>query len=137
MKAVLDTNVLISAVISTGTPHDVVVNGYTGEYQIVASVPTLVEFRETLHKYPERFGLDDEEIQTEVETLRYFAEFVVPDEDITAVEADPDDDKFLEAAVAGNTDYVVSGDQHLLGIGSFRGVDIVTPREFFEILRDR
>ncbi|SEH62920.1 putative toxin-antitoxin system toxin component, PIN family [Halopenitus malekzadehii] len=136
MKAVLDTNVLISAVIATGTPHDVVVKGYTNEYQIVASVPTLIEFRKTLHKYPERFGLDDEEIQTEVETLRYFAEFVVPDEEITAVEADPDDDKFLEAAVAGNTDYVVSGDQHLLDLESFRGIDIVTPREFSEMLND-
>ena len=137
MKAVLDTNVLISAVIATGTPHDVVVEGYSNEYQIVASVPTLVEFRKTLHKYPERFGLDDEEIQAEVETLRYFAEFVVPDEDITAVEADPDDDKFLEAAAAGNTDYVVSGDQHLLDLESFRGIDIVTPREFSDILNNR
>lgn len=137
MKAVLDTNVLISAVIATGTPHEIVVAGYTNEYQIVASVPTLMEFRKTLQKYPERFGLNDEEIQTEVETLRYFAEFVVPDEEITAVEADPDDDKFLEAAVAGNTDYVVSGDQHLLDLKSFRGIDIVTPREFFEVLNDR
>ncbi len=137
MKAVLDTNVLISAVIATGTPHDIVVAGYTNEYQIVVSVPTLMEFRKTLQKYPERFGLDNEEIQTEVETLRYFAEFVVPDEEITAVEADPDDDKFLEAAVAGNTDYVVSGDQHLLDLQSFRGIDIVTPREFFEVLNDR
>ena len=100
-------------------------------------MPTLVEFRKTLQKYPERFGLDDEEIQTEVETLRYFAGFVVHDEEITAVEADPDDDKFLEAAVAGNTDYVVSGDQHLLDLESFRGIDIVTPREFFEGLNDR
>ena len=137
MKAVLDTNVLISAVIATGTPHDVVVKGYTNEYQIVASVPTLVEFRQTLHKYPERFELTEEEIQTEVETLRYFAEFVVPDEEITVVEADPDDNKFLEAAVAGNTDCVVSGDQHLLDLESFRGIDIVTPREFFEVLNAR
>jgi putative PIN family toxin of toxin-antitoxin system len=122
---------------ATGTPHDIVVAGYTNEYQIVASVPTLMELRKTLQKYPERFGLDNEEIQTEVETLRYFAEFVVPDEEITAVEADPDDDKFLEAAVAGNTDYVVPGDQHLLDLQSFRGIDIVTPREFFEVLNDR
>jgi predicted nucleic acid-binding protein len=69
MKAVLETNARISAVIGTGTPHDIVVAGYTNEYQIVASVPTLVEFRKTLQKYPERFGLDDEEIQTEVKAL--------------------------------------------------------------------
>ncbi|RAW46451.1 putative toxin-antitoxin system toxin component, PIN family [Halorubrum sp. 48-1-W] len=134
MKAVLDTNVLISAIIATGTPHDVVVAGYTGTYQIVVSVPTLVELRETLHKYPERFGLTDDEIQTEVETLRYFAEFVAPDEEIDAVKPDPDDDKFLEAAVAGNVDYLVSGDRHLLDLDSFRGIEIVTPREFFELL---
>lgn len=78
--------------------------------------------------------MDEDEVQQEVETIRYFAEFVEPDEDITAVEADPDDDKFLEAAVAGTVDYVVSGDQHLLELGSFRGIEIVDPRAFYEQL---
>jgi len=78
--------------------------------------------------------LDEDDVQQEVETIRYFAEFVDPEEDITAVEADPDDDKFLEAAVAGNVDYLVSGDQHLLDLGSFRGIDIVDPRTFYERL---
>jgi len=135
MRAVLDTNVLISAVIATGTPHEVVVAGYSGEYQIVVSVATLLEFRETLHKYPDRFGLSDREIQEEVETLRYFAEFVAPDVEPDVVDADPDDDKFLEAAVAGNAEYVVSGDQHLLDIDNFRGIDIVSPRTFYEIVQ--
>ena len=106
MKAVLDTNVLISAVIATGTPHLVVVAGFDGEYQIVVSVTTLTEFRDTLCKYPDRFHLTEEEIQKEVETIRYFAEFVVPEESIAVVEEDPDDNKFLEAAVAGNVDSV-------------------------------
>jgi putative PIN family toxin of toxin-antitoxin system len=135
MKVVLDTNVLISAVIATGTPHEVVVAGYSGEYQILVSVATLMEFRETLHKYPDRFGLSEAEIQTEVETLRYFAEFVDPDVEFDIVDADPDDNKFLEAAVAGNAEYVVSGDQHLLDIDSFRGIEIVTPRTFHEIVQ--
>ena len=106
----------------------------TGEYQIIVSVPTLREFRETLLKYPDRFHMDPDEVQQEVETIRYFAEFVDPTEDISAVEDDPDDDKFLEAAVAGNVEYLVSGDQHLLGLDSFRGVDIVEPRTFYEEL---
>ncbi len=135
MKVVLDTNVLISAVIATGTPHEVVVAGYSGEYQILVSVATLMEFRETLHKYPDRFGLSEAEIQTEVETLRYFAEFVDPDVEFDIVDADPDDNKFLEAAVAGKAEYVVSGDQHLLDIDSFRGIEIVTPRTFHEIVQ--
>lgn len=134
MKAILDTNVLISSVISTGTPHKVVVAGFRGEYQIVASVATLTEFRETLLKYPDRFQMNEQDVQKEVETVRYFVEFVEPEEDINAVAEDPDDDKFLEAAVAGNVDYLVSGDQHLLDLDSFRGISIVTPRAFYDQL---
>jgi len=134
MKAVLDTNVLISGVIATGVPHEVLVAGFEGEYEIVVSIETLHEFRDTLQKYPERFGMDDDEVQKEVETVRYFAEFVDPDEDIDAVEPDPDDDKFLEAAVAGDVDFVVSGDQHLLDLETFRGIEIVDPRTFYEQL---
>ncbi|SEO40448.1 putative toxin-antitoxin system toxin component, PIN family [Halorientalis persicus] len=134
MKAVLDTNVLISSVISTGVPHAVVVKGFEGEFDIVVSVETLTEFRRTLLKYPERFHMNEEEVQQEVEMIRYFAEFVDPDESIQTVEDDPDDDKFLEAAVAGNVDYVVSGDSHLLDLDSFRGIDIVDPRTFYEQL---
>jgi len=134
MRAVLDTNVLISSVISTGVPHEIVIKGVSSEYQIVVSVATLTEFRDTLLKYPEKFQMDEGDVQQEVETIRYFAEFVDPDEEITAVEDDPDDDKFLEAAVAGNVDYIVSGDRHLLDLASFRGIDIVEPRAFYERL---
>lgn len=105
MRAVLDTNVLVSGVIATGVPHDVLVAGFDGSYDLVASVETLAEFRETLRKYPDRFGMSDSEIRREVETVRYFAEFVDPDLDIAAVSADPDDDKFVEAAVAGDVAY--------------------------------
>lgn len=95
---------------------------------------TLTEFRDTLSKYPEKFQLSDEEIQQEVETVRYFAEFVDPEQEIKAVDADPDDDKFLEAAVAGDVDYLVSGDRHLLELDVFRGIDIVDPRAFADRL---
>jgi putative PIN family toxin of toxin-antitoxin system len=137
MRAVLDTNVLISGVIATGVPHKLLVKGFNHEYQIVVSVETLAEFRNTLLKYPERFHMDETEIQEEVETIRYFAEFVAPQEDITAVEDDPDDDKFLEAAVAGDVDYLVSGDGHLLSLDSFRGIEIVEPRTFYDRLDEQ
>lgn len=81
--------------------------------------------------------MDEGDVQKEVETIRYFAEFVEPEEDINAVDDDPDDDKFLEAALAGNVDYLVSGDQHLLTLSSFRGVNIVTPRVFHDNLTDQ
>ena len=134
MKAVLDTNVLISGIIATGVPHELLTKGFTDEFEMIVSVETLRELRRTLHKYPERFGLTDDEIQEEVETIRYFATFVDPDADITAVDDDPDDDKFLEAAIAADVDYLVSGDSHLLDLGSFGGIDIIEPRTFYEQL---
>ena len=136
MRAVLDTNVLISSVISTGVPHEIVIKGFKGEYEIVVSTETLTEFRKTLLKYPDRFHLNEVEVQKEVETVRYFAEFVDPDESVDAVDDDPDDDKFLEAAIAGNVDYIVSGDNHLLDLHEFRGIPIINPRTFSERLMD-
>jgi predicted nucleic acid-binding protein len=61
MKAVLDTNVLISAVISTGTSHEVLVEGFEGTYTIVVSPETTQEFEDTLLKYPEKFHMSPEE----------------------------------------------------------------------------
>lgn len=107
--------------------HDVLVRGFRGEYKFIVSV-------ETLLKYPEKFHMDAADVQREVETARCYAAFVEPEESITSVEDDPDDDKFLEAAVAGTVDYIVSGDRHLLDLESFRGIEIVDPRTFYEIL---
>ena len=136
MRAVLDTNVLISAVIATGTPHEIVVAGYSGAYEIIASPATVTEFRTTLQKYPDRFGLSDSAIDAEVETLCSFATIVEPTVSLSLVDADPDDDTFLAVAVTAEADYVISGDSHLLDLGSVRGIEICSPREFFEHLRD-
>lgn len=95
---------------------------------------TLRESRETILTYPERFRVTETEVQQEVKTIRYFSEFVDPDEETTAIQRDPDDDKFLETAVAGDINYLVSGGSHLLDIESFRGIDIVEPRAFYERL---
>jgi predicted nucleic acid-binding protein len=64
------------------------------------------------------------------------AEFVSPTESVHAVEADPSDNKFLEAALAGQAVCVVSGDSHLLQLKSFRGISIFTAREFIERLEN-
>lgn len=62
------------------------------------------------------------------------AEFVTPDEKIIVIVADPTDNKFLEAAAAGKVDCVVSGDRHLLEIGSFRNIPILKAADFIELL---
>jgi len=58
------------------------------------------------------------------------AQFVIPNETITAISVDPSDNRFLEAAVAGDAICIVSGDNHLLEIKAWRGIPILTAREF-------
>lgn len=65
--------------------------------------------------------------------LRREVDIVRSDESIDTVR-DPDDDKFLEVALAGGADYVVSGDRDLFDLGSYGGIEIVTPDEFLEIV---
>jgi putative PIN family toxin of toxin-antitoxin system len=135
MKAVLDTNVLISAVISTGTSHEVLVEGFEGKYTIFVSPETIQEFEDTLLKYPDKFHMSPEEVEKERGTIEYFAEFVTPETEVDVVKEDESDNMFLEAAVSADAEYLVSGDPHLLDIGSYEGVEILTPDEFLEKLR--
>jgi len=82
MRAVLDTNTLISAVISTGTSHEVLVRGFEGECEVLVSSETVQEFEDTLLKYDGKFQLSRGEIREEVETVEYFGEFVLPEHNI-------------------------------------------------------
>jgi putative PIN family toxin of toxin-antitoxin system len=65
------------------------------------------------------------------------AEFVIPLETINAISDDPSDNKFLEAAIAGGANLIVSGDGHLLELEIFRDIPIVSAREFIQKLKDQ
>ncbi|HEX8228447.1 MAG TPA: putative toxin-antitoxin system toxin component, PIN family, partial [Chloroflexia bacterium] len=60
--------------------------------------------------------------------------FVHPTVPIDAIASDPDDNKFLECAVAGGADYIVSGDKHLLSLGEYEGIRILSPADFLRVL---
>jgi len=62
---------------------------------------------------------------------------IEPMERLDVVPGDPSDNRFLECAVEGRADYLVSGDAHLLNLGEFRGVKIITPRAFLDRLAHR
>ena len=60
---------------------------------------------------------------------------VEPEEKIEIVKDDSDDNKFVEAAIAGKADYIITQDNHLLKIKEFRGIKILTPKQFLDILK--
>lgn len=94
------------------------------------------------HEYLEvvnrpKFRIPEEEIIAVTDYLLQVAEFVTPEETIHVIVADLTDNKFIEAAVAGKVNFIVSGDTHLLELKSFRDIPIITGREFVDWLENQ
>lgn len=129
---VLDTNVLVSALGFGGTPLDCLLRTFDDDVELYASEDTLDEFARVMAY--DRLPFSPAERGRYLAILEREATVVEPRVDVEAVEEDPDDDAFLECAVAGDVDYLVSGDDHLLELGEFREVIVCTPATFLETL---
>lgn len=139
MKVVLDTNVIVSAYIApNGPPAFVLRLAEARAYDLVSSTAILAEYERVL-RYPHVRPLhrkSDKEISTILERLAKISERVEPNERLAVVEEDPDDDKFIECAVEANAQYIVSGNKHLLRLGSFRDIQILPPALFLRLFDD-
>jgi putative PIN family toxin of toxin-antitoxin system len=130
---VIDTNVVISALLFGGTPGKLVELWQKGHIEPVISEEIMTEYLRVL-TYP-KFKLSEEEINYIIhqEILPFFKVVKsIPGPSI--IKKDPDDDKFIQCAEAGNAKTIISGDQHLLALKSYHGITILTPTQFLEIL---
>lgn len=131
MRVVLDTNTLVSALLFTGTASRLVSLWQSHRITILLSTPILQEYLRVL-AYP-KFRLGSQEIRRLVEDeVLPFIETVRPRRHLALVRRDPEDNKFLECAVAGRAICLVTGDQDLLELGSYRGIAILTVGEFLK-----
>jgi putative PIN family toxin of toxin-antitoxin system len=135
LRVVLDTNVLISAVGWRGNPRKVLALCTEGKLNLVQTRETLKELERVLQRA--RFNFIPAEKKQEL--LRHLTDIsikVTPKEKVEVIKEDPGDNKFLDCAVAGKADYIVSGDQHLLELKDYKGIKIVTPSELLKILSE-
>ena len=128
-RVVLDTNVIISALLFRGLPSRLIPLWQKGKVTLLVSSQVLKEYLRVL-AYP-RFELAAQEIKSIIEVeLLPFVEAVRVESKIRVIAKDPSDDKFLELAVDGKADFLISHDKHLLGLGVFRGTQILSVAEF-------
>jgi len=133
MRVVIDTNVFISAALKhRSTPNDAV-RLAAERHLLLKSTKTVQELFITL-AWPRLAPLIPEHFRTWLEALMAVAELVNISEQIIACR-DPKDDKFLELAVNGGADVIISGDADLLELNPFRGIAIITPAAFLEQTR--
>jgi putative PIN family toxin of toxin-antitoxin system len=133
IKAVIDTNVWISALLNPGTARQIVSYLYTGGFQLVCSGELLAELLRVLSR-PKVSATFDQEDVDELLGLIQDKSFFVELQHIAAISRDPKDDMFLACAAASQSDYLVTGDNDLLTLKAHQSTKIVTPRQFLELL---
>ena len=130
MKIVLDTNVFISGIFFSGPPYQILKAWRSGHVKIVLSAEILDEYRRVGIVLAEQFPAIN--IGPILKLITAEAEFVQAPNLPEPVCDDPDDDKFLACAIAGDVNQIVSGDKHLLKVSGYNSLHVLTPRKFVD-----
>lgn len=130
LRVVVDTNVLVSALLFGGQSEQIFLAGLRGEIQLVTSDTLLKELERVLKN---KFKLDVRLVSKVIEELRDVAEIVEVSSHINVISHPEEDNRVLECAVDGKANFIVTGDtKHILPLKEFRGIKISSPSEFIK-----
>lgn len=135
-RLVVDTNIIISAVLTPGSNPDRLFQAvYDGHLQLILSHAILEEARRVfdyskIRKALNKRAVTTAEIEDFLTTLSKISILVVPEIIPNIIKEDPSDNIVLAAALEGHVDFIVSGDQHLTSLKEYRDIRILTPSEF-------
>jgi hypothetical protein len=136
-RAVVDTNVLVSGLITDQSPPAQIVDAWLDQsFVLITSIYQVEELGHVL-AYPRiasRIRLEPTEVETILAGLLLQAEIEPGEIVLAGVTRDPKDDPILACALEGKADYLVSGDGDLQVLETYEGIQIVTPRQFVELL---
>ena len=132
MRITVDTNVLVSASFWYGDSNEIIDRVERKDIELILSREIIEEFARVLNykELKEKIKNKNLEMKRTIEKLVSIATMVEPNEKISIIKYDPDDNKILECAKTGKVDFIVSKDHHLLKLKKFGEILIVTPQEF-------
>ncbi|MFA6027471.1 MAG: putative toxin-antitoxin system toxin component, PIN family [Patescibacteria group bacterium] len=131
-RIVIDTNVLIDGVQDEDSAtHKIIKSCVDGKITAIISYRIKKENEKMINKL-----LNDSEYFSLMDEFFNACEEVSPEKRINAVDADRDDNKFVEAGVAADADYIVTSDSHLLDLDEYEGIRIITPEQMWNVYRD-
>lgn len=135
MKIVLDTNVFISGIFFSGPPYQILKAWRNGKVDIVLSEDIFAEYQRVAFELSrQKKGVD---ITRFLDLIAVNALWVEAPQLPFPVTEDPDDDKFIACALASNTNIIVSGDRHLLSVSGYKGIEVIRPSSFIDLLLKR
>ena len=130
MRVILDTNVFISGIFFSGPPSKILKAWADQKFHLVLSQQILDEYQRVSEDLSSKFPSID--IAPIIELITIHGLFIDTQGYTLPVCEDPDDNKFIECAVAGNCEIIISGDKHLLNLSEFQGIAILNPRDFVD-----
>jgi uncharacterized protein len=132
VRVVIDTNVMVSALIANGKPRRLV-SRLLAHHSVISSEEMLRELADVLSR--EKFGLTKAQVNRYLSIYLSNSNMVILRSKVRAVAEDPDDDIVLGTAASGDAEYIVTGDRHLLILHQFKGTGIVRVAEALKVAR--
>jgi uncharacterized protein len=126
-RVVFDTNIWISGLLWRGKPYQCLL---LARSQVVQHVHCSEMLAELSRKLRRTFDFSEDHIRAVLYDLRRVSEAVEITGELHAVDGDPDDDKFIECALVGSAEMIISGDHHLLDLGEYDGISILSAAKF-------
>ena len=133
VKAVLDTNIYISAILLGRKPEEIRKISQEGKIELLVSEAIIAEVAEVLRK---KFDWESWQISQVIDEIRETTTLVIPNQTLSVIKKDEDDNRILECAVEGKAHYIISGDKrHLLPLKEYQGINILSPAEFLRKMK--
>jgi len=130
MKIVLDTNVFISGIFFGVPPSEILKAWRKSKVSIVLTEQILQEYQRVGEELSARCPSIN--ISPIIELFTIFGEFVETEGISESICEDPDDNKFIECAIASQSKPIISGDKHLLKISGYKDIEVLKPRGFVD-----
>lgn len=136
MKVVLDTNVLVSATFWYGDSNEIIKRVEDKTVELVLSKDIVQEFSDVLNRDEILEKVKDKhlEVRHSLQKILELSTIIDPNESVDIIKDDLTDNMVLACARAGKVGYIISQDRHLLKLGEFEGVRIVTPSDFLKTI---
>lgn len=130
MKIILDTNVLISGIFFKGPPSQILKLWREKRLELIVSEEIFEEYTLVCKRLHAKYSnIDIDEI---IDLVAMNAHFYQEAEINTPITLDPDDDKFIKCALAGDVKIIISGNKHLLDVNGYQGIEVISPSGFIK-----
>lgn len=132
MKVVIDTNIFISSYFWGGKPRKIferVLNGYD---ELFITEDIINEIIDVMNR--DKFTVNGNDIEDYIHIIKKYSKEIVSENNIKSIGRDADDDKILLCGIAGDVDYIITGDDDLLVLKEYRKIEILKPKDYLEIV---